>query len=178
MRRRAGITTMMVAAVLLAGTLILPSEGRTDQGPGFHRHGQGKGDFASHVLHGLLREQKDLNLSDEQVGKLKAMAIEYAKNRIRGEAEVKLAEVDVRALVFDEKAEMASIEAAMHKSEAAQTALRVERVKAIRAAVAVLTPEQREKWRAGMRERHRESRDRHAAEYGDGAEEHAVKSES
>jgi len=104
----------------------------------------------------LLRHKKDLGLSAEQSAKIKAISTDYTKTRIREEADLKLAEVDVRTLVHDEKAELPAIETAMKKSESAHTALRLEGVKALRTATAVLTPEQHEKWRAIRMERHRE----------------------
>ena len=161
-----GFMALMVGAMLLAGGLILPPEGRADGGKGFSsHHGQrGHKDFVGHALRRLLHDQKDLNMSEEQVGKIKAISLDYAKTRIRDKAEVKLAQVDVRALVFDEKAEISSIEAAMRKAESAKTTLHLDAVKAMRAAKAVLTPEQIEKWRAGMRDRHRHGRP--GGEYG------------
>lgn len=164
--RHLGGLLVLMATILLAGALALPPEGRADGGCGMSSHHGHRGhkDFVGHALRGLLREQKELNLSEEQVGKLKAITLDYTKARIRGKAEVKLAEVDVRALVFDENAEMGSIETAMRKAESAKTALRLESVKAMRAAKAVLTPEQREKWRAAMKERHRHGRS--GGEYG------------
>jgi Spy/CpxP family protein refolding chaperone len=113
-------------------------------------------DFAGHSLHRLLRHQKDLGLSAEQSAKIKATATDYAKARIRGEADFKLAELEVRTLARDETADLPAVEAALKKSESAHTALRLEGIKALRAATAVLTPEQREKWRAGMMAGHRE----------------------
>ena len=63
---------------------------------------------------------------------------------------------DVRTLVHDEKTDLAAIETAMKKSESTHTALRLDGVKALRAAAAVLTSEQVEKWRAIRMERHGE----------------------
>jgi Spy/CpxP family protein refolding chaperone len=152
---------VMLSIALLTTAFILPSEARANP----RQHWEGKSDFASRILHSLLREQKELNLSEEQVGKIRAIAVDYARTRIRGEAEAKLAEVDVRSLVFDQKAELPALESAMKKSESAKTALRLERVKALRAAAAVLTPEQLDKWRASMRDRHRDGK--HVGVYGD-----------
>ena len=162
---RLAIGAMVLGLILAAGGL-LPMESWANR-DGWSSHRGGHGDFAGRLLHRLLRDQKDLNLSEEQVGKIKAIAVDYAKTRIKGEAEVELADVDVRVLAFDQKSDMAAIEGAVRKSETAKTALRLERIKALRAAGAVLTPEQREKWRANMMERHRErDRDgRHAGEY-------------
>ena len=114
-------------------------------------HGRGRHDFVGHALHGLLWDKKDLGLSEEQSSKIKAISTDYAKSRIRGEADFKLAELDVRTRMFDQKADISSIESALKKSEAARIALRLDGVKAMRAATAVLTPEQREKWHEGMR---------------------------
>ncbi|HLG43643.1 MAG TPA: hypothetical protein VI337_01370, partial [Nitrospirales bacterium] len=93
-----------------------------------------------------------------------AIATEYTKTRIRDKAAAKLAEVDVRTLVRDEKADLSAIETAMKKAESARTVLRLEGVKTLRAVTAVLTPEQREKWRADMMERHRKTA--RSGEYG------------
>ena len=149
---------LVAGMMLVAGGLTFPPEGRADGGSGHFAHHGHRGhhkDFVGHALRGLLHGQKDLNLSEEQVGKIKAIAIDYTKTRIRDKAEVKLAEVDVRAQVFDDKAELTSIESAMRKAESAKTTLRLDAVKAMRAAKAVLTPEQREKWQASMWQRHK-----------------------
>ncbi len=150
---------MLAFGFLLAGAVCVPAEVLANPGRGMIRegraeHGGAMRDFAAHALQGLLRHQTDLGLSEEQSAMIKAIAGDYAKTRIRGEADFKLAEVDVRTLVRDEKADLSTIEAALKKSEGAHTALRLEGVKALRTATAVLTPEQREKWGASMKERH------------------------
>jgi Spy/CpxP family protein refolding chaperone len=91
---------------------------------------------------------KELGLLDEQTQKLKALAFEYEKSRIRAQADLDLAEVDVEVLAEDDKSDMRAIENALKKSEAARTAMRQGGIKARRAISAVLTPEQREKWRS------------------------------
>lgn len=162
---------------LLAWSVSIPTEVKADPSPrilvgGHLEHGGVMRDFVRHSLRGLLRQQKDLGLSEEQRTRIKSIATDYAKTRVRGEADVKLAEIEVRTLIRDEKAELSAIETAMKKAESAHTALRLEGVKALRAASAVLTPEQREKWRANMREGHRTGRHRaeHAAGPGAGEE--------
>jgi Spy/CpxP family protein refolding chaperone len=104
--------------------------------------------FVGHTFRSLLRHAKELGLSEEQVTKLKTLMTDYSKTRIRDKADVKLAEVDVRALAHDQKAEMSAIESAVRKSEAAQAKLRLDGIRAVREASATLTPEQREKWRS------------------------------
>jgi periplasmic protein CpxP/Spy len=138
---------------LLTGVLYV-GDVLADSGPGIQRslHGRGRAmhDFVGAALHGLMRYEKELGLSEGQSSKVRTIATEYAKSRIRGEADLKLAELDVRTLIFNEKTELPAIKSALRKSESARTALRLEGVKALRAAAAVLTPEQREKWHQGM----------------------------
>ena len=116
-------------------------------------HGGDKHDFVGTALHRLLKHQKELALSEEQGGKIKTIATDYKKSRIQKKADVKLAELDVQTRIRDEKADLSSIESAMRKSETARTAMRLEGVKALRAAFTVLTPEQKEKWHQLMAEK-------------------------
>ena len=146
------VVSLMLGAVAPA---LLQAEPDRDRRMGSHtQHDRAMHDFVGHSFMRLLRHAKDLGLSEEQVTKLKSQAAEHQKARIRGEADLKLAEVDVQALVHDDKADMTAIENAIKKSEASHSALRLEGVKALRAAAAVLSPEQREKWRTSMAGRH------------------------
>jgi Spy/CpxP family protein refolding chaperone len=153
-------SVLLLGLVPLAAGMLLAPPISADEGH-HHRH---KRDFVGHALGSLLHQRQDLNLSDEQVQKLKSLKLDYARTRIRGTAEIKLAEVDVRALMFDGQADLGAIEAAVRKAESAKTALRLEGIKTMRAATAVLSPEQWEKWQAHMRARH--GRDGHGGEYG------------
>jgi len=147
-------SVVLAIGVLLTWVVCIPGEVRADDPSqmmmrgGHPEHGRAMHDFVGHSLHRLLRHGRDLGLSQEQRAKIKAIATDYTKTRIREEADLKLAEVDVRTLIHDEKADLAAIETALKKSESTHTALRLDGVKALRAAAAVLTPEQREKWRA------------------------------
>ncbi|HET8670899.1 MAG TPA: periplasmic heavy metal sensor [Candidatus Saccharimonadales bacterium] len=105
------------------------------------------GGFPRYCVESRTLEDEGLGLSEVQTRNIKAMALEYEKFRIRAEADLDLAEVDVAALAEDDKSDMGAIENALKKSEAAQTALRQGGIKALRAISGVLTPEQREKWR-------------------------------
>src|SRR5437870_2605107 len=156
------ISVILAIGALLAWGVCIPTEVRADDPSqrmmrgGHPEHGRAMHDFVDHSLQRLLRHGKDLGLSQEQRAKIKAIATDYTKTRIREEADLKLAEVDVRTLVHNEKADLAAIETAMKKSESTHTALRLDGVKALRAAAAVLTSEQVEKWRAIRMERHGE----------------------
>jgi Spy/CpxP family protein refolding chaperone len=120
-----------VVSVMIGALLLLPGVVFAD--PDEHHP-----DFVMHALWGLLYHQKDLNLSEDQVSKIKSLKLTYAKTHIKDEAEVKLAKVEALALKMDDKSEMGAIEAALQK---------LERVKAMRSAMAVLTPEQRQQWK-------------------------------
>lgn len=150
---------MGIAGIGLAAVLLVPNEGCADSGGGtWLRHGEQKKDFAGRTFRLLLQDRKDFNLSSEQIEKLEGLAADYARTSIRNRAAVDLAEVDVKVLMKNPQSELSAIEAALQKSEMAATAERLDRVKAVRTALAVLTPDQRDGWKAKMRERHH---DRH-----------------
>jgi Spy/CpxP family protein refolding chaperone len=86
-------------------------------------------------------------LSEDQVSKITSLEPTYSKTHIKGEAEVKLAKVEALGLKMNEKAEMGAIEAALKKLERAKTELHLEGVKAMRSAMAILTPQQRQRWK-------------------------------
>jgi len=110
------------------------------------------------MLHRLLRHQQDIGLTDEQVAKLKALALDQDRAQIRGHADVLVAERELRAIIPDEKTGLSVIEAKLKEGEALEANLRFMRIKAKRALLAVLTPEQRDKLKAirgQMRDSHR-----------------------
>lgn len=107
-------------------------------------------DFAKHALWSLLYHQKDMNLSGDQVKKITAIGFTYGKAHVKAEADVKLAKLEALALKMDESSDLGAIESALQKQEHAETLLRLEGVKAIRATMGVLTPEQRDTWKHHM----------------------------
>jgi protein CpxP len=126
---------------------------------GLARHGMsGHGGMTSHVLRNLLRHQQDLGLTDDQVTKLKVLALDQDRAQIRAHADVQVAERELRALVADEKTELSIIEAKVKERESFEAKLSFIGIKAKRDLYAVLTPEQREKQKAirdQMRQMHR-----------------------
>lgn len=118
----------------------------------------GHGGMTSQVLRNLLRYQQDLGLTDEQVTKLKVLALDQDRAQILAHADVQVAERELRALVADENTELSVIEAKIHERESFEAKLRFMGIKAKRDLYAVLTPEQREKQKAirdQMRQMHR-----------------------
>src|SRR5438094_6200109 len=130
------IMPVFVMGALLIGVPGLvfaePNEGMHRGYRSEHHQGTTGRHMVSHTFHSLLRHAKDLGLSEQQVEKLKSLMTDYKKARIRDKAEVKLAEVDAQRLVHDQKAEMADIEDAIRKSEAARTKLRLDEIRTLR----------------------------------------------
>ena len=101
-------------------------------------------DFVMSVLTGLL-DRKDLRLSAQQTSHLKTVISDYEQNRLVYEADFMVAELHAHTLIQDDSVSLSEIETAFRKSEGAQTFFRLEGVKALRAAEAMLTTLQREK---------------------------------
>ena len=129
------------------------------QAMGMARHGMSNhGGMTSHVLHNLLRNQSSLGLTEDQVTKLNALALDQDRAQIRTHADVQVANRELKALVTDEKTELSVIEAKVKERESFEAKLSFMRIKAKRDLYAVLTPEQREKQKAfrdQMRQMHR-----------------------
>ena len=120
-------------------------------GKGYGEHDGGmKGHHggAGHFMRHLLMHQKEIGLSEEQVGKIKALQLDLDKTRIRTEAEIQVAERELHTLVRDEKSDLAAIEAKLKQGAELEVGLRLASVKARREALALLSPEQREKEKA------------------------------
>lgn len=132
--------------------------GRHDRGGHEHEMG-GRHGRAGHFLHHLIKHQKELGLTDEQVSKVKQLSLDFDRTKIRTEANILVAERELASLVHEEKADMAAIEAKVKESETFEIGLRVTAIKAKREAWSLLTPEQREKVKA-----EREKRMRHHQE--------------
>src|SRR6185295_1885236 len=105
---------------------------------GMARHGMSNhGGMTSHVLHSLLRNQSDLGLTDSQVTKLKALALDQDRAKIRTQADVQVANRELRALVTDEKTELSVIEAKIKERESFEAKLSFMKIKAKRDLYAV-----------------------------------------
>jgi Spy/CpxP family protein refolding chaperone len=103
----------------------------------------GAGPYLQH----LLTHQDAIGLTDEQVQRLKTIQLDLDKTRIRTEAEIMVAERELRALIEDEKVDLSAIEAKLKQREGLATALRMAGIKAKRDAVGTLNQDQRKKER-------------------------------
>lgn len=126
-----------------------PSYGHAGGGHGgVGAHGYGKGMMHSgtgHLIRHLLNHEKDLGLTADQVVKLKDIQLNLDKARIKAEADIQIAERELRALTDDEKSDLGTIEAKLKQSEDLQVGLRMTSIKTRRDVMGLLTPEQRAK---------------------------------
>jgi Spy/CpxP family protein refolding chaperone len=109
-------------------------------------HDQSKEDeHSSHDLKQLLKHGKEIGLTSEQISKLKTMQLDLSRARARAEADIKVATLELHALVEDEQADSAAIQAKVDQLKKAEGGLLFTAIKSSRDAMAILTPEQREK---------------------------------
>ena len=127
--------------------------GKDGYGGGGHgmmeRHGMGMmHSSAGHLIRHLLKHEKEIGLTSDQVAKLKEIQLDLDKTRIKAEADIQVAERELKALTDDEKSDLKAIEGKLRQSEDLQVALRMTSIKTRRDVVALLTPEQRAKEKA------------------------------
>jgi periplasmic protein CpxP/Spy len=88
-----------------------------------------------------------LGFSPEQVSKLKSVQLDFKRTKVRLEADTKVAELELQALVDDEQADLSTIQAKVEQLKKAEGACLFAGIKAKRHASSLLSPDQREKER-------------------------------
>lgn len=126
-----------------------PSYGHAGGGHGGgSAHGYGKGMMHSgtgHLIRHLLKHDKDIGLTADQVAKLKDIQLNLDKARIKTEADIQIAERELKALTDNDQSDLAAIETKLRQSEDLQVGLRMTSIKTRRDVMGLLTPEQRAK---------------------------------
>ena len=158
------ISAFRYAAILIWGAVVLLSANvQTVRADGDHggmmcgdmcgSHGQiDQAWHSSHDLKHLLKHGKEIGLTPEQISKLKTMQLDQSRAQARAEADIKVATLELHALVEDEQADSAAIQAKVDQLKKAEGGLLFMAIRTRRGAMAILSPEQREKDQA-MRER-------------------------
>lgn len=185
---------MMAGASLLSCALVTtPAWADPDRGYGGHgdrsygSHGDGYGRSGhgmgaammemmmhggtGHLIRHLLKHEKDIGLSSDQVTKLKDMQLNMDKTRIKMEADIQVTERELKALIEDEKSDLGAIEAKLKQSQDTQVGLRLVSIKARRDVLALLTPDQRTKQQAEhdkVMQQHKSMGSEREDEYGKG----------
>lgn len=174
MMKRQWIVVLAGAACLVAASFV---SGLADEGHGnmMHGHMQGGHDQGEQDEHGayylqhLLKHGKEIGLSPEQIGKLKAMQLDLNRTQTRTEADIKIAKLELQAILEDEKAEFSTIQAKVDQLKKAEGALLLAAIKGKRDAMAMLTPDQRAKDRAQLEKMKSGGEGQHRGGMGHGA---------
>jgi Spy/CpxP family protein refolding chaperone len=87
----------------------------------------------------------EIGLSDAQAKQAQELLLQTMKSRIKQQADLRIAEVELQELLEAEPVDMARVEAQLKAIEGLRTTLRLTVIKAHEEAKAMLTPEQRQK---------------------------------
>ncbi|HEX9786470.1 MAG TPA: periplasmic heavy metal sensor [Candidatus Binatia bacterium] len=98
------------------------------------------------VITQILSYKDYLGLSPEQVKKLEQLRDNFQRQSIRNEADTRVLDLDVAALLDAPAVDVAKVEAKIREAEKLRADLRIARVRAIEQAKVVLTAEQRKKF--------------------------------
>jgi len=121
------------------------------------RHGGGHGHVTSHLLRHLLKDKGELGLSEDQVAKLRQTALDADRARIRGIADEKISERELRSLIWDEKADLGAIWAKIKEKASFEAAVQMIGIKEKRDLLSVLTEDQKNKWKTLWEQRRSQS---------------------
>jgi Spy/CpxP family protein refolding chaperone len=93
----------------------------------------------------MLRNREKLGLSDDQVRRMEQMRADFEKESIRKEADLRVANLDLDALLDATSLDMPKVEAKVREIEKNRADLRLARIRTIEKAKELLTPDQRKK---------------------------------
>ena len=97
------------------------------------------------VISQMLNNKEALGLSADQVRRLEQQRDNFQRLTIRNEADLRILELDIAALLDGEPVEMAKLEAKMREEEKLRADLRIARIRAIEQGKALLNGEQKKK---------------------------------
>ena len=109
--------------------------------PGQGRHRPHEGPLITMMLEHI----QELDLSVDQQKKLRDLRTAFAKESTRKGAEIRVAEIDLDALLEQDRWDLSKIEAQVKQIATLQGELRLARIKTIESGRGLLTPEQLEK---------------------------------
>ncbi|MEY4705451.1 MAG: hypothetical protein RL042_1656 [Nitrospirota bacterium] len=181
-----GTHTIVTLGIAFVFALSMGISGAWANEPGYGKEGHGSGGHGAmrehgagmmhnstgHLIRHLLKHEKEIGLTAEQVTKLKDMQLNMDKLRIKSEADIQVAEREFKALIDDETSDLGAIEAKLKQSGDLQAGLRLASVKARREVLALLTPEQRAKEKAEhekMMQQHKDGGKSHGGSHHGGA---------
>ena len=140
------------AAVIIAMTAF-PNFAEACHGSMMHGQMQGghdqeeQDDQSAQYLTHVLKHAKEIGLTPEQLNKLKAQELDFKRTEARLEADTKVAKLELHALLDDEQADLNAIQGKVDQLQKSEGARLFAALKSKRNAMAMLTPEQRDKER-------------------------------
>jgi Spy/CpxP family protein refolding chaperone len=143
-----------------SGKCMVKGERFTDRGEKFMAHGKkykarGEKSMAAKKLKMLVRHSKELGLTDEQVEKIADIKRDLKKDRITLKAQIKVLDVDIRALAKRDTIEVDKIRPLIEKKYEAKKELTMKDIAALADAKGLLTAEQIKKAKElGREKRH------------------------
>ena len=93
----------------------------------------------------MLANKERLSLSADQVKKLEQLRDNFQKQSIRHDADLRIVELDLAALLDHDPVDMGKVEGKVREAEKLRADLRIARIRAIEQAKAVLNAEQKKK---------------------------------
>ncbi len=141
-------------AALLASPLVWADGGGQCSRQGDERHAMSHhdahayGGVSAHIFQHLLKNKQELGLTDEQITRMRSVALDADRAHIRAQADVMVSERELRSRLRDEQAEMPTIEAKVKEHEAFEATARIIGIRVRRELIGILTPEQRAKQKA------------------------------
>jgi Spy/CpxP family protein refolding chaperone len=91
----------------------------------------------------MLEHRHELALTPEQASRLEGLRQDFTREAIRRDAEIRIAEMDLAALLHAQPLDLPRVEAKIREVARLQAELRIERIRTIEQGRAALTPEQR-----------------------------------
>jgi Spy/CpxP family protein refolding chaperone len=135
------------------------------------------------AAHFMWRKLMSLDLSEKQKTALKEIKRRTMKETIKKKADIEIARIELRELLDKDSVDMGAVEAKLKKTESLRTELRLSHIKAREEMKAILTPEQRKKFKeeleaAFMMEGKRQSLKKHSYDQKDAIQKQEMKGNS
>ena len=98
------------------------------------------------VITQILNNKEMLGLSADQVRKLEQLRDNFQRQSIRTDADSRIIELDIAALLDNDPVELAKVEQKIREAEKLRADLRIARIRIVEQAKALLNPEQKKKF--------------------------------
>lgn len=134
------IATALVLAAMIAAPAAYANDGKKGKDGHKGLHG-----MFFHKAHYVLKNEKTLGLSDEQVKAIVKLKIETKKNLIRQKADAKIIGVDIKAALYDDKIDTEKVNKLLDQKYEVKKSLAKSLVDSLAKLKGILSEEQLEK---------------------------------